>query len=256
MQNPQMCNSLQLNKIGLNTELGAVEYSPTRPTSFQYTRRAAVGLSSSEVTYYGAVFGTNMPPLVRISLPGRLPWPEKFEPSDDIERPRAGPPFEFWNEDWRGESGIHPEYLRGLRFSPDLSGQPGDETEPISNFGRESDSSVGLGWHGDWATALLEKQDRGQPLGERIEVVWHGETWGAQVRLRDLKVTEVDADTYEDVENLELDDPRGISDYTVQATILRVFVKSEEFVRLEQQPVVQEEEEDDSEESDEDDEDM
>lgn len=59
--------------------------------------------------------------------------------------------------------------------------------------GGEEDSSVGLGWHGHWVTALLENRDCRQPVGERTEIVWNYhtinwdsepiETWGAELRL-------------------------------------------------------------------------
>jgi hypothetical protein len=184
--------------------------------------------------------------------------------------------------DWTEDTGINPENLHGLTFSPDLPGQPENDTAPIFTGGREQDSSVGLGWHGNWATALLEKQDRGQLLGERTEIMWDTKedpTWGVQVRLqvnfRDsrqtlneltlvsqaIQVTEVDPDMYEEVDPDEYEDEespvhsRGISDYEVQATILRVFVKSEGFVRLQEPDEIQDEDESE-EEFDDDDEDM
>ncbi|KAJ7637913.1 hypothetical protein DFH06DRAFT_1138565 [Mycena polygramma] len=243
--------NVQLNKVGTNTEMQAVEYSPATPTSFQYTRRAEMGLSGSTVTYEGATFGENMPPLVRVCLPDRLPWPEKFKHSDEMGRPRAGPPFEFYNIDWNGHTGIHPEYLGGLTFSPDVPGQLADDMLPEADLGHEPDSTVGLGWHGNWVTTLLEKQDRGEPLGERNEIVWNkGEhaTWGMEVCLQALKATEMDPDLYEDVEAPE-DRSRGISDYEVRATVLRVFVKPNEFLQMH-------EPDEDSESEDEDDEDI
>ncbi|KAJ7196520.1 hypothetical protein GGX14DRAFT_473354 [Mycena pura] len=208
----------RLNRLRVATELAAVEYTPATETSFQYTRHANVGTSSSTVTYEGGVFGENMPPLVRICLPSQHPWPERFKRSeyyndDDIERPRAGPPFHFYNIDWNGGTGIDPDSFSGLTFSPDLPGQLATDTEPDGDEGHEQDSTVGLGWHGPWATALLERQDRGQPLGEKTEIVWNfgnNATWGVQVRLRES---------------------RGIASYTIRATILRVFVRSQWFVQ-------------------------
>ncbi|KAJ7877005.1 hypothetical protein B0H13DRAFT_744422 [Mycena leptocephala] len=257
----------QLNKAEINAELGAVVYTPATQTSFQYARHTNTSTSSSEVTYYGVTCGENMPPLARICLPGRLPWPERFKRADPHsypQRPLKGPPFDFYTMDWTEDTGINPENLHGLTFSPDLPGQPENDTAPIFTGGREQDSSVGLGWHGNWATALLEKQDRGQLLGERTEIMWDTKedpTWGVQVRLQAIQVTEVDPDMYEEVDPDEYEDEespvhsRGISDYEVQATILRVFVKSEGFVRLQEPDEIQDEDESE-EEFDDDDEDM
>jgi hypothetical protein len=69
----------QLHKAGINTELRAVEYTPSPPVIFQYTRHTDVGTRSSEITYCGAVLGENMSLLIRICLPGCLPWPERFK---------------------------------------------------------------------------------------------------------------------------------------------------------------------------------
>ncbi|KAJ6451642.1 hypothetical protein C8R45DRAFT_1083685 [Mycena sanguinolenta] len=260
----------RLIKGGINTELEAVEYTPVNPIAFQYTRHAYVGSSSSEVTYYGGVFGENMPPLVRICLPGRRPWPERFHPSyydEYIKRPRTGPPFEFYNPDWTGVTRLDPSSLHGLTFKPDLPGQSDDGLEPDMDAGHEQDSTRS-------GTNVSQ-------LGERNEIVWHPSwriidwvgwrppgvqevappiTWGVEVRLQGsnghghgppvalpffwhvtyygvsslrlrqpIKITELDAEIYEDVE--EPDPSRGISSYTVRATILRVLVKNEWFVQ-------------------------
>ncbi|KAJ7608300.1 hypothetical protein DFH06DRAFT_1377583 [Mycena polygramma] len=212
-----------------------------------------MGVSGSTVTYEGATFGENMLPLVRVCLPDRLPWPERFKRSDEMGRPRTGPPFEFYNINWDGYTGIHPEYFGGLTFSPDEPGQIADDMSPETDEGHEPVSTVGLGWHGNWVTTLLEKQDRGEPLGERNEIVLNtaraeDATWGMEVRLQALKAIEMDPDLYEDVEAPE-DRSRGISAYEVRATVLRVFVKPKEFLQM-QEP------DEDSESEDEDDEDI
>ena len=84
----------RLNRLRMATELAAVEYTPASETSFQYTRHANVGTSSSTVTYEGGVFGENMPPLVRICLPSQQPWPERFKRSEyyDDDDVRSGRP--------------------------------------------------------------------------------------------------------------------------------------------------------------------
>ncbi|KAF7357439.1 hypothetical protein MSAN_01339900 [Mycena sanguinolenta] len=245
--------SARLIKGKINTELEAVEYIPTNPIVFQYTRHAHVGTTSSEVTYYGGVFGSNMPPVLRICLPDRQPWPERFQRSyldEDIKRSRSGPPFEFYNVDLNGETGLEPDCLDGLTFAPDLPGQPDDGLGPVEDEGDEVDSAVGLGWQGTWVTALLEKQDKRQPLGERNEIVWHPKTinawwrrpedqeaapaitWGVEFSLRfrqPLKITEFSSHIYKDAD--ESVPSRGISSYTVRATILRTFVKNKWFVQ-------------------------
>ncbi|KAJ7082999.1 hypothetical protein C8R44DRAFT_894638 [Mycena epipterygia] len=224
--------AVPLDKGGMNVALGTVEYTPVTSTSFSYTRHAFTGTASSEVTYYGAILGDNMPPLIRICLPGRLPWPERFTTVGYIERRLRGPPFEFWDVDWHGEAGLEPNALTLHAVSipgPDLPGQPQADVEPSSEDGREPDSYEYLGWQGDWATALLKKQDRHESLGERTDIIWNATenpTWGVQLRLQAIKLTERVDD--ED----ESEDSRGISDYDVRATILRVFVKSEEIERL------------------------
>ncbi|KAF7365572.1 hypothetical protein MVEN_00430600 [Mycena venus] len=227
----------RLNRLGIDAGLGAVEYAPVTELVFQYTRRAFAGTASSEIAYYGKIMGDNIPPLVRICLPDRLPWPERFRRSRGIRRSLSGPPFEFYDEDWKGETGLDPDRLRGLAFSPDLPGQLVDDADPDGDAGHEQDSWVGLGWHGAYATALLERQSRGEPLGERTEIVWDSRddahaTWGVQVHLQALKVTEVDAYVYTEVENPP--DARGISSYDIRARVLRVFVREGEFVRLRQ----------------------
>ncbi|KAK7023057.1 hypothetical protein R3P38DRAFT_3195005 [Favolaschia claudopus] len=230
--------NVSLNRIGLNHELDAIEYKPANLTTFQYTRKANIGTTYSEIADYGGIYGDNMPPLLRICLPDRHPWPETFKELDwDPElRPLAGPPFKFSTCDWNGDTGIDPESLqtRALTFSPDMPGQPAIEVEPKSDLGHESGSWVGLGWHGPWVTALLEKQDRGERLGNRREIVWNSDsnkTWGAEVHLEVAKVTEVDKFIYDELD--ESEDPiitRGISSYTIRASILRVFVKSQWFI--------------------------
>ncbi|KAJ7863480.1 hypothetical protein B0H14DRAFT_2574865 [Mycena olivaceomarginata] len=116
--------------------------------------------------------------------------------------------------------------------------------------GGEEDSSVGLGWHGHWVTALLENRDCRQPVGERTEIVWNYhtinwdsepiETWGAELRLeskqRNLLIVE-------------------IASYEVQVTVSRVFSKSEWF-NFEQTEDQQEHEEDEDADEDGYDEDM
>ncbi|KAK6992539.1 hypothetical protein R3P38DRAFT_2739852 [Favolaschia claudopus] len=226
-----------LNQVGMNRELDAIEYKPANLTTFQYTRKANISTTHSDITYYGGIYGDNMPPLLRICLPDRHPWPETFKELDwDPElRPLAGPPFEFYTCDWNGDAGIDPESLHtgALTFSPDMPGQLQNETEAESGFGHESDSGVGLGWHGPWATAMLEKKDRGEQLGNRREIVWSSDsdkTWGVEVHLEAAKVTEVDKFTYEELHESEEPIPtRGISSYTIRASILRVFVKARWF---------------------------
>ncbi|KAJ6451641.1 hypothetical protein C8R45DRAFT_90262 [Mycena sanguinolenta] len=222
--------AVELNKSGITTQLGVVEYTPERPVVFQYTRRAQVGKVSFDAAC--ALFGNNMAPLVRICLLGRLPWPERFGRHHglDHDRRRTGPLFHFWSADCLDETGLNPECLHGLTFAADLPGQPGNNSDSIVDC---------LGWQGSWVTALLEKQDQDQPWGERNEIIWNVSpkedqipepaTWGVEVCLKPMQITELDPDIYEDK-----DDPvpsRGISSYTVRATILRVFVKSEWFVQ-------------------------
>ncbi|KAJ7465119.1 hypothetical protein FB451DRAFT_429901 [Mycena latifolia] len=220
---------VRLNRGRMNTQLEAVEYTPATATSFKYTRHAFVGTASSEVTYYGAILAEDMSPVMRICLPDRRPWPEKFQPDDDVDRPLSGPPFNFYDSDWRGEHGIHPEMLSGIHITaPDLPGQGDTDAEPDHQAGDEPDSQEGSGWQGPWVTTLLQKQDRRQLLGEVTKIVWdaHGDDrgLGVELRLRAVRLTE-----YHD------GDPeatRAISDYDIQATILRVFATSEGLLSL------------------------
>ncbi|KAJ7083000.1 hypothetical protein C8R44DRAFT_753603 [Mycena epipterygia] len=206
--------AVRLNKGGMNVELGAVEYIPVAPTSFRYTRHTFTGTAHSDITYYGAILGDNMPPWIRICLPGCLPWPERLVPSEseNIEKSLTGPPFVFWDTDFNWEDGsTQPDLaLHAVSISgPDLPASP--------IHGRA------WGWQGDWATALLERQDRHELLGERTEIVWNTKenpTWGVQA----IELTERLDD--------EDENSRGISDYDVRATVLRVFVKSEGIARL------------------------
>jgi hypothetical protein len=81
-----------------------------------------------------------------------------------------------------------PESFHDPRFLFDLPGQ-NDHTEPIVVGGEKQ---VGLGWHGPWVTALLEKQDCSRALGGRTEIVWNYHTisekpiatWGVKFRLK------------------------------------------------------------------------
>ncbi|KAJ7505761.1 hypothetical protein B0H11DRAFT_1976058 [Mycena galericulata] len=257
--------SVQLNKGENNPALDAVEYVPATPSVFDYRRHAFTGTAPSEVTYYGSILAQNMPPRIAICLPGRVPWPERFRRCGYLERSRTGPPFLFCDEDWSGEHGLHPETdFHGLAIiTPDLPGQGEGDVQPVSDEGREPDSTKGLGWRGEWATALLERKDKGDPLGERTEIIWNTNedpTWGIQVRLQVsvssvilfgekvnggsflLQALRVEEMLDEDTE--QATDPRGISDYNIRATILKVFVKDEELTCLQQpQRDVEEEEE-------------
>ncbi|KAJ7676048.1 hypothetical protein DFH06DRAFT_1318186 [Mycena polygramma] len=138
-----------------------------------------------------------MSPLMCICLPGRVSWPERFKRTDyseDIERPLAGLPFLFYDIDWSYEEGQwDPTKLENnaVTFSPDLPGQTLKDVDTVSGSGDEPDSQMGLGCCGDWVTALVDKRDRGQPLGRRTRIVWNmNGTWGAEVRLEALKVVE------------------------------------------------------------------
>jgi hypothetical protein len=73
--------SIRVNRVGANAELSAVEYSPAAgsPASFTYRRCAFTGTASSEITYYGSILPkSEISPLLRICLPSRYPWPERF----------------------------------------------------------------------------------------------------------------------------------------------------------------------------------
>ncbi|KAJ6550664.1 hypothetical protein DFH09DRAFT_1168649 [Mycena vulgaris] len=229
-----------LNRIGSNPALGAIEYTPAKTISFNYERHAFTTVASSEITYYGAIFGTNMSPLIRICFPDRHPWSERFKKLENIQRPLAGPPFEFWSVDWNGGKGLgDPSDLEfhAVALSPDLPGQLADDVEPNFTEGREQDSSKGLGWQGAWVVALLEKQARAEPLGERTEIIWNSTqnpAWGMRVRLQAIQVVarEDDEDEVNEEEFADIPSSPGISDYEVRATIQRVFVRSEEIARL------------------------
>ncbi|KAJ6550665.1 hypothetical protein DFH09DRAFT_1319847 [Mycena vulgaris] len=234
-----------LDRVGSNGDLGAIEYAPATPTSFIYQRHAYNMRVSFEVLYSGAILGENISPLIRICRPDRHPWPERFTESEDIRRPLVGPPFQFWDLDWNQIEGeLEPNQLRphAVVLSPDLPGQLADELEPARTpVEREPDSSKGIGWQGAWAVALLEKQARKESLGGITEIIWSSEqnpTWAVEVRLDVVRV--VECEDYDDEMSEDEDDDedtpalliRGISDYEVHASVLRVFVKSEKIAQL------------------------
>ncbi|KAJ7727363.1 hypothetical protein B0H16DRAFT_1735172 [Mycena metata] len=231
-----------------------LEYVPSIPTTFDYSRHALIGVVDAYLAYDGGVAGENMPPWTRICLPGRRPWPERFQPVSD--RPLRGPPFMFYEVDWaQGGCGlINPEHNLdgpGVMFSPDVPEQF-DTGRDILYQHRVDGSAVGLGWHANWVTTLLEKQDRGLSLGERIEVMVNAKknpTWASKFV---LSVTELHPHDFEDLE--EPIHSRGISEYSVRATILRVFVKPEEIVCLKAQKEDENEDEDEDEDYEEDEE--
>ncbi|KAJ7673438.1 hypothetical protein B0H17DRAFT_1183229 [Mycena rosella] len=147
--------------------------------------------------------------------------------------------------DRRDRDHLNPDNHHTVALSPDLPGQLRDDAEPGYTEGREQDSQKGLGWQGAWAVRLLELQARKQSLGERTEIIWnsqHDPTWGVQVRLHAVKVVARKDDEHEVDEEDDVMSP-GISDYDVRATILQVFVKSEEIAYLRQPDEEDEEEE-------------
>ncbi|KAJ6584496.1 hypothetical protein B0H19DRAFT_387697 [Mycena capillaripes] len=149
----------------------------------------------------------------------------------DMLRKTEGPPFLFFVDDFNNGHGIDPDMMGGASGidirRPDLPGQTGE-------------------WYGAWAPTLLEKQKRQKPLGERTQVIWNATTnptWGVEVRLEALKVEEnedldLDGDEAED----DGGPMKGISGYEVRATVLRVFVKDEEFKRLQEPDEIEENE--------------
>ncbi|KAJ7162995.1 hypothetical protein C8R46DRAFT_1281233 [Mycena filopes] len=214
-----------------------VEYIPLGSTqrSFVYSRHAFNGVAYSGDCLYGGILGEDMGPRIRVCLPGRHAWPERFE-RVELGRPLTGPPFAFFDTDWVCHNGIHPEKgLAGLTLSPDLPGQiDPPENDLVYEDGHEEGSTVGLGWHAEWVTALLQRKDLRQPLGEMTRLIFNDKT-NATWAVEALKVEEVDPWICEEVadeENSEAMRSRGISDYTVRATILRVFVTRPELERL------------------------
>ncbi|KAJ7162994.1 hypothetical protein C8R46DRAFT_1102161, partial [Mycena filopes] len=155
-----------------------VEYIPLglpRATTFEYSRHAFVGVVDAEV-----LIAQNMAPWMRICLPGRRAWSQRFQPSG-AERPIAGPPFIFYETDWMYPEGIHAEKdFDGLTFSPDLPGQV--------NTGHGLTQEC-LGWHADWVAALLERQDLDlpRPLGAMTRLFFNDTThatWAVEVYLQ------------------------------------------------------------------------
>ncbi|KAJ7166448.1 hypothetical protein C8R43DRAFT_1163143 [Mycena crocata] len=177
-----------LNNVKNPTTPGIAEYVPDRPTSFRYRRCTVDGNGHS--------CGDAMSPRVNICLPHRRPWQEKFNPVESSADSRE-PPFEFWVSDWNQEQGIHPEEDLGGQSicGPDLPGQ-NDQLEGTNYWDERRDHK----WSGDWVTALLEKQERREPLDERTETVWKFNatpnstvpTWGMEVRFQALRVVEFD----------------------------------------------------------------
>ncbi|KAJ7145039.1 hypothetical protein C8R46DRAFT_1131432 [Mycena filopes] len=197
-----------------------VEYIPSTAIAFNYSRKAYIGVPPGDPTCQ--ILGENMPPQVRICLPGRRPWPQRLQTSDWR---LSGPPFKFDETDWADEDPMAD--IDGLTFSPDLPGQV--------NTGHGLTLEC-LGWHADWVTALLERQDLDlrRPLGATTRLVFNDKaTWAVEVHLQALAVVQANLDDHEFAEAIQ---SRGISEYTVRATILRVFVTPQELERLEAQP--------------------
>ncbi|KAJ6550608.1 hypothetical protein DFH09DRAFT_1086556 [Mycena vulgaris] len=198
--------AVRLNFVGPNADLGAIEYAPDAPTSFVYhisDTRAPWDIRPQDA----AILGQKISSLMCKCRPGRHPWPERFMESDQL----AG------------------------------------DVEPRSTAGGKLDSSRGVGWQGAWMVALLEKQARRESLGRR-EIIWSSEqnpTWAVEDRLDlvcpDFKAARVvECQDYEDERSEDEDEDgdtptlpaRGISDYEVRATVLRVFVMSEKNAQL------------------------
>lgn len=149
------------------------------------------------------------------------------------ERPLSGPPFGFWNYDWPGYGGDgswEPSRLErhAIALLPDLPGELSEDAEP------GWDECYSLGWQGAWAFALLQRQGNNQPLGERTDIIWNlAQTWGVQVRLQAVEVVEREDDSDDETDSDVAEEMTpGITDYTVHATVLRVFVRTEEIGRL------------------------
>ncbi|KAJ6451643.1 hypothetical protein C8R45DRAFT_1083686 [Mycena sanguinolenta] len=225
--------TVQLNKTGINTRFKTVEYTPVTPAVFQYKRHAHVGEWPD--IWESAVFGADIPPLVRICLAGSLPWPEQFNNSslnDDV-RNHLYKNFQNSSIDLYRKTA---HGMDGIRLSFDLPGQPEHDCPNLA-YGHELEFSVGLGWHGPWVMALLDRQDQDQPLGVEEKIVWdtgnnitRQTTWGMQVRLQVIDITELNPDVYEEVDDDDAVPSRGISSYEIRATISRVFVKNTWFV--------------------------
>ncbi|KAJ6516987.1 hypothetical protein DFH09DRAFT_1099254 [Mycena vulgaris] len=186
----------------------------------------------------------------------KRPWPERFMESEWIQRPLPGPPFKFWDLDWNGEGGQwYPIQLKphAVVPFPDLPGQLAGDVEPRSTAGGELDSSRVVGWQGACAVALSEKKAHEESLGGREEITWSSEenpTWAVALcaDYHDFKVVRVvECEDYEDYEDESMSEDfededkagdtstlpaRGISDYEVRATILRVFVKNKKIAQL------------------------
>ncbi|KAK7023047.1 hypothetical protein R3P38DRAFT_2957229 [Favolaschia claudopus] len=245
-----------LLKGKMNIELAAIEYTPAAPYSFDYMRHAYVGANGSTVTYEGDVFGENMSPLIRICLPDRRPWPEHFRRSAHERKYPHGSSLPIFADDWQGSNDIHPEsslqkklQKRSVELVPDVPNQSLEDMEPVVGSGREQDSTVRLGWHETWATAMLENRDHYHPLGNMTDIFWDpAEEWGVEMHLQRhfdqvMSVNEVEPWIYEEQD--EDSDPlesRGVESYEVRATILRVFVKNSWFIRARQEPENQDEE--------------
>ncbi|KAJ7243775.1 hypothetical protein C8J57DRAFT_61365 [Mycena rebaudengoi] len=210
------------NIVGWNVEHDAIEYTPAAPTLFTYTRRTYIDddlAASADVV----VQGDCMPPLLRVCLPTRNPWPEVFKPESWTNRPLSGPPFHFYDTDW---DNLNPEDMEGHRMTDlDLPGQ--DNSGPYSDMNEDGGWKMS-GWQGTWVDALLEKQARGEDLGHRTKIVWHknlkhGQKWAVKVKLHAIEVFEIIGEPGE---------PTAIHGYKVEANILAIFVKPEEIERL------------------------
>ncbi|KAG8983966.1 hypothetical protein FRB93_006878 [Tulasnella sp. JGI-2019a] len=149
-------------------------------------------------------------------------------------RRQAGPPFIFTKEDSDGPEGILSNTL--LLDSPDLPGQ--DELAPWADTDLEwipedPESTMRFyeGWRGLWADKLMAKSDKRKPLGQVTITQWTTtlgrKQWAVVLKLKAKRLeTYIPTMNYPDHPAMQRMGPpkRCISQYEIEATVLRIFV--------------------------------
>ena len=214
---------------------------PTTPYQFKYHRRRHVGYGSSQITWYGGVWGEGdicSPVIFLHRTDNHAPYVARIMDEDREEVIQSRLPFKFLTHAeyggsslWRlvEHSGSAPSVLLD---EPDLvlrqkalDGEGGAESddEP-SDPEDEQDSQRYIGWSGNWTREFIERAEAGEPLEPLTKEVWDMEkTWGVKVKL------EPHRKSVEHTEDFRHDEDaigkQRLAGYAIRAEVLEVYVK-------------------------------
>ncbi|KAG8863986.1 hypothetical protein FRB96_006859 [Tulasnella sp. 330] len=173
----------------------------------------------------------------RDPLPYRMP---KGLYDQRVRARRPGPPFIWTLEDGEQQDAVFERTL--LLEEPDLPGQkelePGDEdTDSAWLPGADKDryhTTYFEGWRGPWADKLIAKLDKKRPLGQVTVTQWKVSCgvpqWAVVLKLKAKSMeTYVPTMNYPDNPDMARMEapPRCISQYKIEATVLRVLVSQQ-----------------------------